>query len=214
MVMAWMYLVPLAGIVSVGFFYWLLNKLISPFKKITQEIHGLEERIRFLSKKVLDVFAKYKDREKGQTFKSAFGGVGKKVADFEESLCVGMSKEKKEVWLTAFCRNGIVIKVTARIGSARRCKPADDPRNWREYIKANSCDEVRQYHNHPVCTNWTLPSPEDRKTHSVLKNILDDKSYCLKSLIVFWNKIHEWRVLEYNEHTLLKLDSVMDASKI
>ena len=62
-----------------------------------------------------------------------------------------------------------------------------------------SCDEIRQYHNHPISSNHTHPSSIDHKTSKSLKGILGNHKDKLRSFIIYWNEIREWRIIEYDE---------------
>ena len=88
---------------------------------------------------------------------------------------------------------------TASIGSPFRCGPADDPSRWGTYIDRLSCDEIRQYHNHPVHNGRTAPSPEDFRSSRSLKSSLNRHADKLRSFIIYWNEIREWKVLEYDD---------------
>jgi hypothetical protein len=118
---------------------------------IRAEIAGLQKRIA-------TVFDKYRERHKGERFKQAYDLAGRSVHHLEEALSVGMFRERREVFVTAFMRRGVAVRVTASIGSPFRCSPADDPIRWKDYIERLGCDEIRQYHNHPVHDISTQPS--------------------------------------------------------
>jgi hypothetical protein len=152
-----------------------------------------------LQQKFLAVQSRYSRRRKGQQFKNAYDLCGKRLSSLEESLGVGMRLEKKEVFVTAFMKEGVAVRVTAAIGSARRCAPADDPSQWRMHVQRLNCDEIRQYHSHPVYAGKTEPSQPDYNTHQVLRTLLREHEEKLRSFIVYWNEVGEWRILEYND---------------
>ena len=69
------------------------------------------------------------------------------------------------------------------------------------YSLVRQKDEIRQYHNHPINNNHTRPSIVDHKTSESLKEILGKHKYKLRSFIIYWNEIREWRIMEYDEES-------------
>jgi hypothetical protein len=110
-----------------------------------------------------------------------------------------MYREQREVFVTAFMRRGVAVRVTASIGSPYCCSAADNPARWRDHIERLGCDEIRQYRNHPVHNGSTSPSPTDVKISESLKVLLGPHNAKLRSLIICWNSIREWKVFEYDE---------------
>jgi len=159
---------------------------------IRAEIAGLQERITA-------VFDKYRERQKGERFKQAYDLMGRSVRDLEEALSIGMFRERHEVFVTAFMRRGLAVRVTASIGSPFRCSAADNPARWKKHVERLGCDEIRQYHNHPDHNGSTRPSPTDVQTSGSLKLLLGPHGAKLRSLIICWNRLHEWKVVEYDE---------------
>lgn len=143
-------------------------------------------------------FDAFRGRRKGEAFKKAYGLAGRDVSSLEEALAVGMYREGREVFVTAFVRSGVVVRATASIGSLYRCRPADDPAKWRDHIDRLGCDEVRQYHNHPVHDGGTAPSAGDVRSSRQLRKLLGPHAPTLRSFIIFWNRPGEWRVIEYD----------------
>ena len=159
--------------------------------QIKAEIAGLRERVS-------TIFSKYRERAKGQRFKAAYDLTGKTIKELEESLAVGMFRERREVFVTAFVRAGVAVRVTASIGSPYRCAAADDPTRWAQHLERLQCDEIRQYHNHPEHNGKTSPSPTDFRTSRSLKALLGPHGAKLRSLIICWNGICEWKVFEHD----------------
>lgn len=153
-------------------------------------------------------------RSKGQQFKKAYDFTGKSVAEFEYTLSFAMHHEVKEVWVTAFCKSNIVLKVTATIGSARSCKPSDSVSSWIDNIRRLRCDEIRQYHNHPVNNNQTDPSTADISSNISMRKQLSIYNNMLRTFIVFWNDIYEYRILEYKDNGETKILYFFDVSTI
>ena len=73
---------------------------------IRAEIADLQERIAA-------VFNKYRERQKGERFKQAYDLMGRSVRDLEEALSIGMFRERREIFVTAFMRGGVAVRVTA-----------------------------------------------------------------------------------------------------
>lgn len=152
-----------------------------------------------LQRRIATVFDKYRERRKREHFKQAYDLAGRSVRELEEALSVGMYRERREVFVTAFIQRGVVVRVTASIGSPLRCSASDNPARWRAHVERLGCDEVRQYHNHPVHNGRTRPSPTDVKTSHSLKALLGPHGAKLRSLIICWNSLREWKVFEHDE---------------
>lgn len=180
-------------------FQFILKQLFPPYKNLLNELHEIHSEVSSLRRSVDAIYEKYRLRSKGEQFKRAYELVGKRVQNFEENLAVGMSREQKEVFVTAFLRAEEVVRVTASIGSVFRCSAADDPRRWQQHVERLNSDEIRQYHNHPVNKNRTRPSYADYETSATLIQLLGQHGSKLKSFIIYWNEIREWRIIEYNE---------------
>jgi hypothetical protein len=187
-------------------FQFVFKQLFPRYSILLNELHKIQSEVTSLRHSVDTVYDKYRLRNKGEQFKRAYELVGKWTKDCEEGLAVGMSREQKEVFVTCFIKAEEVVRVTASIGSVFRCSAADDPRRWRQHIERLNCDEIRQYHNHPINNNRTCPSPVDYKTSLSLKKILGHHGNKLRSFIIYWNEIREWRIMEYDEkgkHSLI-----------
>ncbi len=159
----------------------------------------ISAEIAVLRRRVATVFDKYRERRKGQRFKQVYDLTGRPVRDLEEVLSVGMYRERREVFVTAFMRRGVAVRVTASIGSPFRCSASDNPARWRDHVERLGCDEIRQYHNHPVQNGSTRPSLVDVKTSRSLRAVLGPHAPKLCSLIICWNGLREWKVFEYDE---------------
>jgi hypothetical protein len=173
---------------------------------------SIRAEIAYLRKRVAKVFDKYRERQKGEQFKQAYNLTGRSVRDLEEVLSVGMFRERHEVFVTAFMRCGVTERVTASIGSPFRCSAADNPTRWINHIERLRCDEIRQYHNHPIHSGSTHPSPADIKSSKALKALLGPHGSKLRSLIICWNDLREWKVFEYDEAGRCSLSFEFDAA--
>ena len=151
-----------------------------------------------LQQALADRFDAFRVRASGESFKKAYGLAGRDIRSLEEALAVGMHRERREVFVTAFMRSGIVVRVTASIGSSYRCRPADDPGKWGDHVDRLRCDEIRQYHNHPVHEGSTRPSAGDIRTSRQFEKLLGPHAPKLRSFIICWNHVGEWRVVEYD----------------
>jgi hypothetical protein len=159
----------------------------------------ISTEISDLRRRIAGVFENYRERRKGEHFKKAYDLNGRSVQELEEALSVGMYRERREVFVTAFVRAGVAVRVTASIGSPFRCSAADNPARWRDHVDRLGCNEIRQYHNHPVHNGTTRPSPTDAKTAATLKSLLGPCGSQLHSLIICWNGIREWKIFEHDE---------------
>jgi hypothetical protein len=151
-----------------------------------------------LRARVATIFDRYRERRRGEHFKKAYNLVGTSVTELEEALAVGMFRERREVFVTAFMRKGVAVRVTASIGSPYKCAAADNPARWAEHVERLRCDEVRQYHNHPAHNGDTRPSSRDLQTSGSLRLLLGSHGPKLKSLIICWNQLREWKIFEHD----------------
>jgi hypothetical protein len=87
----------------------------------------IRAEIADLQRRIAAVFNKHRERQKGERFKQAYNLMGRSVRDLEEALSIGMFRERREVFVTAFMRGGVTVRVTASIGSPFRCSAADNP---------------------------------------------------------------------------------------
>lgn len=175
-------------------------KLIFPtYRRLLAELHQVESEIIQLGNAIRDLYMKYRERNQGEQFKRTYDLIGKSIAECEERLAVGMSREHREVFVNCFVKGDEVVRVTASIGSIYRCAPSDNPYRWKQHFERLGCTEIRQYHNHPVNNNRTSPSPFDHKTSLSIKQLLGKHGSKLKSYIIYWNQINEWRIIEYDE---------------
>lgn len=184
---------------SIPLSHCVLQFVSSNYRTSVNNLHGMREEIEALRSRVQSIYSRYRRRSKGQQFKDAYSLCGRDISGLEEALAVGMSHEVKEVYVTAFMKKGIAVRVTASIGSARRCAPSDDISQWRRHVMRLGCDEVRQYHNHPVTSGKTEPSSVDHESTQTLRMVLREHDHKLRSFIVYWNEIGEWKIIEYND---------------
>lgn len=219
------YIITHINIIGFGFlFYSFLfilstltaDKILNFFSQVyntkRQKEFELQTEIYKLKDKMSSIIESIEKRGKNQQFKRAYDFTGKKINEFEHVLAIAMHHEIKEVWVTVFCKNNTVLKVTATIGSARQCRPSEDVRNWRGHVLKLGCDEIRNYHNHPGNNNYTAPSPNDLLSNLSLRNCLLEMKDSLRTFIVFWNDISEYRILEYYDNGKTEMSFYFDVS--
>jgi hypothetical protein len=190
----------------------VLKTMCRPYRHWSKRAASINVEIVAFRAVVANVFEKYQERGKSEQFKKAYDLAGKSVRELEEALSVGMYREKREVFATAFMRMGVAVRVTASIGSPYRCSPADNHARWKDYVDRLACDEVRQYHNHPGNRGETRPSPLDCRTSQSLRSLLGCHGPKLRSLIVCWNGIREWKVFEHDDTGKKWLEIEFDAA--
>jgi hypothetical protein len=175
----------LAGLATLVLLPFVLHQVwrfaIPAYRRWADRSTQIRAEIGDLRTRIATVFATYRERRKGERFKQAYELTGRSVRGLEEALSVGMYRER----------------VTASIGSPFRCAASDDPARWQDHVERLGCDEVRQYHNHPVHTGSTRPSQADVKTAQALRGILGPHGTKLRSLIICWNGLREWKVFEH-----------------
>ncbi len=186
--------------------------LFRPYRRWSDRSADIAAEIATLRRKVAAIFEAYRERAKGQQFKKAYNLAGKSLSELEEALSVGTYREKREVFVTAFMREGIAVRVTASIGSPYRCSSSDNPARWKQHVERLGCDEIRQYHNHPVHNGKTRPSPMDIRTTGTLQYLLGAHRTKLRSLIICWNGLREWKISEYDDKGKYWIHSEFDAA--
>jgi hypothetical protein len=191
----------------------LWRSLFDRYRRWSDRKSQIEAEIAALRQRIRTIFDKYRARKKGEQFKAAYDLVGKAKQELEESLAVGMFRERREVFVTAFMRAGIAVRVTASIGSPYRCSAADNPARWQLHLEKLQCDELRQYHNHPEYNGKTRPSPTDFKTSRSIMLLLGPHGAKLRSLIICWNGISEWKVFEHDHDQKFWLHFEFDAGR-
>jgi hypothetical protein len=177
----------------------LWRAVFPAYRTWSDQASQIAVEILHLRNRIDGIFERYRDRQKGEHFKKAYDLNGRSIRDLEEALSVGMYRERREVFVTAFIRAGVAVRVTASIGSPFRCSAADNPARWRDHLDRLGCDEIRQYHNHPIHNGRTGPSSVDVKTSGSLKSLLGTRGSQLRSLIICWNRLREWKVFEHDE---------------
>lgn len=193
-------LMGLVALLAVSFLlHYVWRALFTAYRQWTDRATQITAEIAQLRHRVATIFDRYRERRKGQHFKAAYELAGKSVAELEEALAIGMFRERREVFVTAFMRAGVAVRVTASIGSPYKCAASDSPARWIEHVERLQCDEVRQYHNHPVHNGNTRPSPMDYRTSRSLRLLLGSDGPKLRSLIICWNPMREWKVFEHDD---------------
>jgi hypothetical protein len=193
--------------------HYLWTALFRSYREWSRRSVQISAEIAELRRRVTAIFDKYRERQKGERFKAAYELTGKSLRELEEALSVGMYRERREIFVTAFMRAHVAVRVTASIGSPYRCAAADDPARWASHLERLGCDEIRQYHSHPVHTGITSPSLTDFRTSRRLKVLLGPHGPKLRSLIICWNALREWKVFEYDGEHRHWLGHEFDASR-
>lgn len=206
---------PLAALVAAIALPFVLDRVLRlawpAYRGWARRSAEIARALRLARERVGEVFARYRERQRGETFKRAYDLAGRDTRALEEALAVGMHREGREVFVTAFMREGRALRVTASIGSPFRCRAADDPSRWAEHVERLGADEVRQYHNHPEHGGHTEPSRADLRANTALRGLMGAHGDKLRSYVLCWNRIGEWRVFEYAPRRPLRLESAFDA---
>ncbi len=119
------------------------------------------------------------------------------ISEFELKMAIAMFSERKEIFVTAFCRKGVIKRVTATIGKSVRCSSSDYMTKWLYYAEKLGCDEIRQYHNHPNAILRKYASPTDLDMHKKIGNFLNGSNIRLRSFLVYANFFKGWQIKEY-----------------
>src|SRR5688500_10527791 len=90
--------------------------MFAPYRAWSDRSSSIRDEISRLRTRIAAIFDKYRERQKGERFKQAYELAGRRVRDLEEALSVGMFRERREIFVTAFMRGGAAVRVTASIG--------------------------------------------------------------------------------------------------
>lgn len=182
------------------------------YSKKATTLRNVDTEIGRLSRRAAEIYDSLPKRSFRSQFKKHYDLSGRNLEEFERLLAIGMRHEHREVWVAAFCRSQHVVRVTASIGSAYRCRPSDDLARWPDHAEELGCTSIRQYHNHPGSCRSTSASPQDRQTSRAIEKLVNDAGIEFRSYIVFWNEIGEYRIIEYDGDGSQRLVQVFDAA--
>lgn len=191
----------------------VLKRISLRYSALVSEIEKLSGSTEEIRRLMEVVYNEYPPRRKGEQFKVAYNLKGHKIDEFEKRIAIGMNRENKEVYVTAFVKRNKVRRVTASIGSTYQCSNSDNPIYWEKYCDKLNCDEIRHYHNHPDYGNFTSPSRKDVISIKFRKTYFGSHGEKVRSFIIYWNEINEWRILEYDENGETWISSEFDVSE-
>jgi hypothetical protein len=119
-------------------------------------------------------------------FKVRYGlNVRQPISEFEEKILDGMSRERNEVWVAAFCSESEVLKVTANVGSRYKSRASDNVSNWPKETHRVGASQIRQYHSHPPGLGCSSFSQMDRETYRRLKPFLEQHGLQFHAYLVY-----------------------------
>ena len=121
------------------------------------------------------------------------------ISVFEEKMLAGMSRERNEVWVTAFCSESEVLRVTANVGSRYKSRATDDVSNWPNEARRGSATQIRQYHSHPPCFGRSQPSRTDLDSHRTLKRFVEQYDLGYGSYIAYPGLFGGMKVKRYGQ---------------
>jgi hypothetical protein len=138
------------------------------------------------------------NRPKNARFKNYYGlTVAQSIDKFEHKMAAGMFCEGREVFVTAFCIEDRVKKVTATIGTDSRCFNSDQISDWPNHAKRLGCIEIRQYHNHPNNLGRKMLSNRDLMSHHQMTDFLKKHGIRFRSFLLYANYFNGWVIREY-----------------
>ncbi len=128
-------------------------------------------------------------------FKTQYGlSERQPISQFEKRMIDGISQERNEVWVTAFCKGSEVLVATANVGSRFKCGPSDDVAKWPERAYHRGATQIRQYHSHPFALGCSIFSSEDRKTHRELHDFLERHELQFDSYLIYPGILGSYRI--------------------
>ena len=121
------------------------------------------------------------------------------IEEFEKKMVKGMLKEGKEIFVTAFCNDTHVLKVTASIGSKYRCRPSDNCHNWGEKAIKLGSTQIRQYHNHPPVFGRSFISKADKESHKFFSSLVRPYGIKFRSFLVYPSRLGGAKIREFSQ---------------
>ena len=160
-------------------------------------------------------YSRFRIYDSGIPFHKQYQLVGLSLDEFETTIAAGMWFCGREVFVAAFIRDGVVVRVTTNVGELYSCWPDEDICDWISACKTIDCDYVRIYHNHPCFDGNTGPSTADKDFHWKSTSILNPKGIRVDSFIIYWNECSEWSLMQYDENryssTVKQFDAVSNS---
>jgi hypothetical protein len=119
-------------------------------------------------------------------FKAQYGlNTRQSIEEFECRMLQGMSATTREVAVTAFCRDGVVLGVFANVGSRRQVHSTADVNLWPDRARKLGATHLRRYHSHPPGLGCSVPSTVDSNSHLALKEFLEQHDLRIESFLVY-----------------------------
>lgn len=193
-----------------SFFYWLLSKS-SKFRQLIHNFGDLEYLHQSARAAMDQHYSQYPIFSTEDSFENLYQLNGKTIDEFEKAMVAGMWYCAREVFVAAFIKNGVVIRVSANVGDLVSCGPGEDVCTWVSLCKQMNCDYVRVYHNHPEFNNNTGSSEADRHFLATLESILDPKGIAIHAFIVYWNQVGEWKLMQFGSERYIATIKYFDA---
>ena len=160
----------------------------------------VQNRLMAIRKCACASLDRFPRRESGERFKTLYLRKGMTIREAEDSISAGMHKVWNEVWVSIAFKNGVSVAYNANIGNSYSVGATHDFGIFRQRAATESADAIHHYHNHPTRDNFTLPSTPDYRVMSQLRNFF--RPIPLRSFIVYWNHVLEYRLLEYQDPTV------------
>ena len=140
-------------------------------------------------------------RARRAPFKQRYGLTQRQPIDaFEAKMFQGMCAENREIFVTAFCNNSEVLRVTATMGSKRSCRNSDDISLWAYHADRVGATRIRQYHNHPNELGRSFTSSADRQSHRSAVDCMEGTGIRFESLLVYQSWLGGCVIKPYSGH--------------
>jgi DNA repair protein RadC len=119
------------------------------------------------------------------------------IPEFERKLARAMFAEVKEVFVTAFCTENEVLRVTATIGTTYRCRPSDRVDLWGQRAVQLQATQVRQYHNHPHIRGRSKPSRQDYRSNKSMRSRVEPYGIRFHGFLIYKPWLGRYTIKEY-----------------
>lgn len=181
----------------IAFYKWVITKIKSHPHKVPNEAdHELLYRDTYTAME--NHYFNYPVFSLEKPFHELYELEGKSLEEFEKAMAAGMWYCGREVYVSAFVKDDIIIRVSTSVGDLTSCGPEEDICEWISLCKSLGCDYIREYHNHPCFDGHTGPSEADKSFHKKTESILNPKRIDIDSFIIYWNEVAEWKLMQYD----------------
>jgi hypothetical protein len=190
--------IPIPTLIMYELLIIIYDSINSASKTEHNHIKGIKCEIHKYEQIMMDAYNSFPKRDKGATFKNFHSLRWSSVEQIEELLPKAMFNEHREVSVTIFIRNNIVVRSAANLGNMSSVRITDNMFKWNQYADDKKCKQIYHYHNHPGKSTDFGPSEKDLVFFKNNKMRLDASAIHFRCFIICWNLHLEWKIIEFS----------------